>query len=231
MDPWFDLAFGPRYDELYPHRDDADAARDVARVLAAGVDPARRTLDHCCGPGRHLEALARDGGFGRLVGLDRSAHQLERARQRLGPEARLVRGDMRGLPFATAGFDLVLNLFTSFGYFDDDADHRRTLLEVHRVLAPGGRFHLDHVDRAHLEATLVPRSRVTVAGRHLLCTRQLVGDHVEKRLLSPRGRQEHLERVRVWYPGPFQELLATCGFQELEVTLEDGRMRVWARRP
>jgi SAM-dependent methyltransferase len=56
--------------------------------------------------------------------------------------ARLVRGDM--LTFAEPeSYDVVLNVFTSFGYFDDPADNARVLRNAWRSLVPGGRLLLD----------------------------------------------------------------------------------------
>jgi len=230
MEPWFDRAFGPGYESFYSHRDESDASRDVSRILAAGVDPHELTLDLCCGQGRHIEALARDGGFTRLVGLDRSSHLLQGARQRLGRGASLVRGDMRQLPFPTGTYHLVLNLFTSFGYFEDDADHRLSLQEVWRVLTVGGRLHLDHIDRRHLEEHLVASSRVELDGRLLRCTRRLTENRVEKRLEAEDGTHVHLERVRLWYPEELQALLESCGFSEVRISLDGGRMHAWTAR-
>jgi SAM-dependent methyltransferase len=73
-------------------------------------------------------------------GLDYSAHLLERARRRgTGRTLRYAQGDMRKLPGRWTGrFDAVLNLFTSFGFFQDAADDRRVIAEFARVLKPGG---------------------------------------------------------------------------------------------
>ncbi|MCA9752871.1 MAG: class I SAM-dependent methyltransferase, partial [Gemmatimonadetes bacterium] len=96
---WFAEAFGPWYGVVYPHRDDAEARR-LASTLAAWRDLAgRRHLDVGAGAARHLDALAELGV--RSVGLDYSEHLLAEARRRAAPGApwRLVRGDMRHLPF------------------------------------------------------------------------------------------------------------------------------------
>lgn len=97
-----------------------------------------RLLDVPCGQGRHAHLLA-ESGFD-VDGLDYSATLLEKARERgVGKTLRYTKGDMRKLPSRWTGrFDAVLNLFTSFGFFLDPADDRRTVAEFARVLQPGG---------------------------------------------------------------------------------------------
>jgi SAM-dependent methyltransferase len=77
---------------------------------------------------------------------------LRRARERT--RAPLVRGDMRTLPFRPASFRLAVNLFTSFGYFLDDAEHRRVIRQVAETLAPGGHFVLDYLNAAEVRRSL-----------------------------------------------------------------------------
>ena len=97
-----------------------------------------RILDVPCGQGRHAHLLA-EAGFD-VDGLDYSDDLLARARKRgTGPRLRYTRGDMRKLPSKWSGrFSVVLNLFTSFGFFSDPADDARVIVEFARVLEPGG---------------------------------------------------------------------------------------------
>lgn len=95
-------------------------------------------LDIPCGTGRHAVALARRGFA--VTGVDRTALYLERARSRAaeaGVEVELVEQDMRAFS-RPQSFDLAINLFTSFGYFEDEEEDQR-LLECFRAsLRPGG---------------------------------------------------------------------------------------------
>jgi SAM-dependent methyltransferase len=83
--------------------------------------------------------LLAEAGFD-VDGLDYSADLLKIAKSRgTGPRLRYARGDMRRLPARWSGrFDAVLNLFTSFGFFDQPADDARVIAEFARVLRPGG---------------------------------------------------------------------------------------------
>lgn len=97
-----------------------------------------RVLDCPCGQGRHAHLLA-EAGFD-VDGLDYSPDLLAIARERgTGARLRYTRGDMRKLPARwTSRFDAVVNLFTSFGFFDTPRDDLRVLAEFARVLKPGG---------------------------------------------------------------------------------------------
>jgi ubiquinone/menaquinone biosynthesis C-methylase UbiE len=103
-----------------------------------GLPAGSRLLDLCCGQGRHAHLFA-EAGFD-VDGVDLSAHLLAIARRRgTGTHLRYRRGDMRDLPGTWNGrFDVVVNLFTSFGFFDSAADDVRVIEECARVLKPGG---------------------------------------------------------------------------------------------
>ena len=103
-----------------------------------GLPVGSRILDVPCGQGRHAHLLA-EAGYD-VDGLDYSEHLLDIARKRgTGPNLKYTRGDMRRLPARWKGrFDAVINLFTSFGFFDNPADDARVIAEFARVLKPGG---------------------------------------------------------------------------------------------
>jgi ubiquinone/menaquinone biosynthesis C-methylase UbiE len=103
-----------------------------------GLPAGSRVLDVPCGQGRHAHLLA-EAGFD-VEGLDYSADLLAVARRRgIGPTLRYRQGDMRKMPGRwTRRFDVVLNLFTSFGFFAHPADDARVIAEFARVLKRGG---------------------------------------------------------------------------------------------
>jgi SAM-dependent methyltransferase len=239
--PWFDTAFERGYLELYPHRDRAAAAREVAALVSRGLDRARGALlDLGCGFGRHLEAFV-ERGF-EVVGLDRSPALLAAAPPAL--RGRLVRGDFRSLPFAGGQFGAVVMLFSSFGYFDD-AGNERTLAELARVLAPGGRAVLDLMNPPRVRATLVPESRSERDGLVLHERRALerAGTRVTKEVVvqGVDGRERRWrEDVRLYEPAEVRELLTGAGlllerfegdFDGRAWNAEAPRELVWARKP
>jgi len=155
---WFADWFGHTYLDLYPHRDDVDARQAVA-LIAANVPLAdARVLDLACGQGRHAIQLGAEGG--RTVGVDLSAVLLHKARHGTPPVRNLVRADMRRLPFQSGVFDVVVNLFTSFGYFGDDAEHESVLKTVAGLLVPGGWFVIDFLNADQVRNGLIHSERM-----------------------------------------------------------------------
>lgn len=156
--PWYESSFGKEYLALYAHHDEAEAHADVkAIVTLVSLPYDRPLLDLCCGAGRHLASLA-ELGFTSLVGLDLSQELLAVAAQRLGErvgsQIALIRADMRRIPCRNY-FATVLSLFTSFGYFEDDAENQAVFRTVFQALRPGGVFLIDYLNRDHVIENLV----------------------------------------------------------------------------
>jgi SAM-dependent methyltransferase len=207
---WYEHWFGETYLDLYPHRDDADAERIVALLESRGwVRPGDLVLDLACGAGRHLAALASRGA--RVVGFDLSLPLLRAAQRRAG--AGLVRGDMRDVALRSGAFDVVANLFTSFGYFERDADHRRVLAEVARILRPGGRFVLDFLNATAVRRGLVRRDSRQVGGRRVVQERRLSDDgRFVVKTIALEGEGRHfMERVRLFERAELERMLLEVG--------------------
>ncbi len=138
--PWWATHFDAQYlHEYEPLFNLVQDRREVARLLELLELPSgARILDCPCGQGRHAHLLA-EAGFN-VDGLDYSNALLAVAKQRgTGKTLRYTQGDMRKLPSKWTGrFDAVVNLFTSFGFFDDPYDDRKVLAHFARVLKPGG---------------------------------------------------------------------------------------------
>jgi len=123
-----------------------------------------------------------------------------------------VRADMRALPIRARSMDLTVNLFTSFGYFDRDAEHAAALREMVATVRPGGWFAIDFLNPAAVRARLVPCERVGTAGREVEVTRSVSpdGHHVSKSIRTPDGRR-FVERVRLFEPAEMEALLVGAG--------------------
>ena len=210
MSEWFTRWFGKEYMDLYPHRDEREA-RAVVRLIRNSVEfrPDGRALDLACGSGRHTRALCRHIW---TTGLDLSMELLEVASAE-PPAVPYVRADMRSLPFAATSFDLVVNLFTSFGYFSSDDENRVVLSEVGRVLRPSGTFVLDYLNADQVRSALVPHDTRKVRGHVVTQDRCITEDgrYVEKRISATGFPNRYLERVRLFEPEDIRCLLHDAG--------------------
>ncbi|MEM8556407.1 MAG: class I SAM-dependent methyltransferase [Bacteroidota bacterium] len=184
---WFD---SDAYEVVYQNRNLADA-RCLLDLIERVADPApdAALLDVACGRGRHARLLAQRGYD--VTGLDLSANAIATARHRAEQEGltervRFVVGDMR-LPHFQQRFDGVVNLFTSFGYFQDEADHARAVDAIAQALRPGGFVVQDFLNADYVRAHLVPEDERTIDGIDVRQERWIDedapgGPRVEKRI-------------------------------------------------
>ncbi len=211
MDPrWIDQLFvehgGWYAEQLAALIPQAQGEADwIAKVLNEhGLKPDGRVLDLCCGVGRHSLALARLGH--EVVGVDLSPAHLERARRLAGEvgasdRVRFLQGDMRDIGRLLDGerFDAVLNLFTSFGFYDEATDVG-VLAQCRALTRPGGLFLIDTANRDWLVRHFQPKG-FNRLGRHLL---------LEEREMAPRAHRMH----NVW---TLLEEVETGTFKTLDV--------------
>jgi ubiquinone/menaquinone biosynthesis C-methylase UbiE len=211
MTEWYEEWFGEDYLRLYPHRDDAEAERAVALICqTVGLKQGWRVLDVACGAGRHTRAFVSNGA--RCIGLDLSATLLKLAQK--ATTAPLVRADMRQLPIRLGSMDLTVNLFTSFGYFDRDAEHSAALAEMIGTLRLRGWFVIDFLNAAAVRQRLIPQETLDLSGQTVEVTRSVSPDgrYVCKSILAPRGKR-YTERVRLFDSGQIIGMLEATGVE------------------
>jgi SAM-dependent methyltransferase len=200
------------------------APQQVEAVLAlADVRPGAAVLDMPCGVGRHSLELARRGCA--VTGVDRTAAYLIIAAENAsaqGLELELVQADMRQF-VRTESYDLAINLFTSFGYFEDQADDRRVADNLFRSLKPGGILVMEMMGKEVLARIFSPRDwKELPDGTLYLQERTIARDWswIENRwiLLRPDGRRhEYLVNHRLYDGAGLKALLQAVGFSEVEL--------------
>ncbi|HEY2377374.1 MAG TPA: class I SAM-dependent methyltransferase [Gemmatimonadaceae bacterium] len=164
------------YPFMFPEKRVAAATGEVEQIIALSECAGGRVLDLACGPGRHSIAFARRGFA--VTGVDRSPFLLEHARVRArenDADIEWVQSDMRAFR-RSSSFDLAVCLFTSFGFFRDDADNRRVLENVATSLRPGGVFVLDLLGKEILAKVFTPTSSHEMADALMVSRRRAVED-------------------------------------------------------
>lgn len=209
------------YPALFPETRFAAAATEVEQLLALAGVTGGSALDLCCGPGRHSKVLAARGF--NVTAVDLSPFLLAKAREHTaGFPIEFIQADMRAFvrPFA---FDLVVSLFTSFGYFSSPDQDLLTLRCIRSSLKPGGVLMLDMASKEtfaqeHRDTQWhdLPGGQVFVLNTHVLPNWSRV--HNDALLVRPDGTAARATFELNLYSGiELVALLANAGFTDVEL--------------
>ena len=161
---------------MFPEASFTAAAENVSKITTLAGINSGSVLDLACGPGRYAIPFALAGFT--VTGVDRTRFLLDHARDRAtaaGADVHWVEQDM-GDFVRPAAFDLAINVFTSFGYFDDAAENRRVLENVLASLKPDGTFVFDHLGKEFLAARYQPTRSESLPGGAILIHRTEIID-------------------------------------------------------
>lgn len=144
------------YDCMFDEDSFALAQEQVPLLLSLVNHPVQSVLDLGCGPGRHCLALAKMGFD--VCGIDTSRYLLNKAKQKsqqlsLGidfKQANMLDYD------AQDQYDLIINMFNSFGYFDTPEQNQMVINHAFANLKSTGSFIIDTVGKETLARTIEP---------------------------------------------------------------------------
>jgi SAM-dependent methyltransferase len=222
--PWFEddafwAAFRPSMFDEERWQMAARDAEPLAKLLC--LEPGADVLDLCCGAGRFSIELARRGS--KVTGVDRTALYLAEARRRARQEkldVEFVRSDMRQFVRPRA-FDACINMFTSFGYFEDPADDFKVCRNVLRSLRPGGRFLIQAAGKEWLARNFQPTDWREESGSFILEERKVAPGWtgLENRwVLIRKGKvREFRFFLRVYSGVELRDLLLRAGFAKADI--------------
>ncbi|MHC4619220.1 MAG: class I SAM-dependent methyltransferase [Planctomycetota bacterium] len=198
------------------------AGEQVEQVISlVDLQPGLSICDLGCGVGRHSLELARRGF--RVTGVDRTELYLQEAKEAAaaeGLEIEFVKEDMRNFRRPDS-FDVVLSLFTSFGYFEEASDNERVLANVYTSLKSNGKLLLEMMGKEVLARIFRPREWREEGGVTVLEERE-VAEHwsrIENRwiLLSDGQRSEYGFSHWLYSAAELCDMLKRCGFCGVEV--------------
>lgn len=207
---WFD---SPYYHLLYDNRDDSEANVFMRNLIQFGnYPPQTRILDLACGKGRHSLFLNSLGYH--VTGMDLSAASILEASRWSNEKLVFKRQDMRN-PLPERSFDLVLNLFTSFGYFDNEDENVTVLKNIHQALASKGILVIDFFNAECVLKNLVAQERVSKGGIHFEIERKAEDGFIHKKIAFTDGDQKHefCEKVQLFQLHDFEKMLNGTGFE------------------
>jgi SAM-dependent methyltransferase len=218
---WFRDWFDKDYLTLYAHRDVEEAHGFVVQLWRAlELRAGALVADVPCGSGRHCASFARLGA--RVVGVDLSGVMLRAAvLNTLETDGNpcFIRADLRRLPLACC-FQVVTNLFTSFGYFESEADNSAAFAGLARILAPGGVLVLDTLNPSYLEQHFHPESHYETDAGRVTETRELdaAAQRVNKTIRLQKGRKQReiRESIRLYNREDLTTLAEEHGLTPIE---------------
>ncbi|WP_232699265.1 class I SAM-dependent methyltransferase [Brevibacillus daliensis] len=219
-DAWFEKSFREDYLLVYQHRDEQSADKEIHNILEKlAVKRSGRVLDLCCGSGRHSRALARRGY--EVVGVDLSPVLLEQAELNQEPlDVTYHQFDMREIPFDNE-FDIVVNLFTSFGYFDKDEESAQVVTNMARALKAGGEVVIDYLNPSFVKEHLILHSEREMNGLLIEENRRIEDGFVKKDILIHDAERNqpriYREQVRLFELDEMMKMLEEAGFKEIQI--------------
>jgi SAM-dependent methyltransferase len=224
MTEWFerDEFWVTMFPYMFPPKKIAAAAPEVRQVLRLVGRRRGAVLDLCCGPGRHAVEFARRGF--RVTGVDRTRFLLNKARQRARAarvKVEWLEVDMREF-VRPAAFDLVLSLFTSFGYFDNKDDDRRVLRNIFESLTPKGAVVMDMAGRERLAKVFQPGTAARQPdGAVLVELHEIYDDwsRIRNEWILIKGRKARSFKFHhsVYSGQELKDLLLETGFAEVKL--------------
>jgi SAM-dependent methyltransferase len=204
---WFD---SPYYHILYKERNFREAQLFMDNLTHyLNMDEGSKVLDLACGKGRHsiyLNQLGYD-----VLGVDLSENSIEIAKKNTNESLHFQVHDMRN-PFEEK-YDAIFNLFTSFGYFENEEDNLKTLISIKESLSEYGFGVIDFMNVNQVITNLVENETKTVDEIDFKIKRYVLDGYIFKEIdFEDKGCTYHFtEKVRAFTLADFQELMDKAG--------------------
>lgn len=194
MAEWYkDWFASEEYLTVYSHRNDEDAGRLFNLILEKSrIRPPASVLDIACGAGRHSFLFAAEGF--KVTAFDLSKKLLGFARKRsreLNLNVDFLCSDVRTLELS-AQFDLIINLFTSFGYFNSDQENFLVFDKVKKLLYKDGVFVFDYFNSEYIRRNIVACTTDSLNGKTMIQKRSIKGNRVVKEITINDSKTENV---------------------------------------
>jgi SAM-dependent methyltransferase len=185
------------------------------------IEGQSKILDLCCGKGRHSLEFSRRAFD--VIGVDRTAAYIEKARleaEKLNLTATFILDDMREY-CVPKNFDIIINMFGSFGYFENPDDDRKVVTHMYTSLRAGGKFLIETAGKEILARNFQERGW-NEEGDLLILSERKVSQNwscIETHWIVIQGtkRVEHRVSVRSYSAVELSSLLFDCGFSKVQV--------------
>jgi len=212
---WFD---SPYYDLLYKDRDQEEADKFIKNLVNyLHPIPNSNMLDIACGKGRHAISLNKMGHT--VSGFDLSRNSIAFAKKHENNSLSFSVHDMRR-PFMVNYYDVIFNLFTSFGYFENDKENRAVLTNIYNALKPGGIFVLDFMNMEKTIQCLLEHNEKAVDGVKFIVNKSIDKDQfLVKQIYVEDGALKYNfeEKIKIFTQDTLRKYVTECGFEILRI--------------
>jgi SAM-dependent methyltransferase len=217
MKDWYKEWFSSDlYLAVYRHRNEEDAKKIINLIKdTIQLQDSAKILDAACGAGRHANYLL-------SLGYDVSGFDLSRTLLKIAVEEAKEKGlshkyicsDIRNTCFKSK-FDLIVNLFTSFGYFETDEENFRFIYSAYKMLNEKGFYVLDYLNEVYVKDNLVGFSEKEILDKRLTERREIRGSRVYKEIILSDGENEekYFESVQLYSREIIDEVFNKAGYR------------------
>ncbi|MBN8703877.1 MAG: class I SAM-dependent methyltransferase [Bacteroidetes bacterium] len=212
---WFD---SPYYPILYKNRNNSEAELFILKLLSHIQLPQNaQILDLACGRGRHALVMSQREEF-QVTGIDLSENSISDALKLAKHNLHFFVHDMRNV-FKKNSFDLVTNLFTSFGYFETLTEDCQVIEAVFQNLKPNGLFVIDYLNCEKVVGCLPIKEEKSIDSIQFSIDKYIEDDFIFK-LIKIRDREKvfnFAEKIRIYKKSYLSELILKSGFSIVDV--------------
>ncbi|HIG32307.1 MAG TPA: class I SAM-dependent methyltransferase [Flavobacteriales bacterium] len=211
---WFD---SPYYHILYKNRDDKEAEFFIENLVQhLHIKKRNKLLDIACGKGRHAKYFNSLGL--NVVGVDLSFNSITAAKKDENETLQFFIHDMREV-YQENHFDVVTNLFTSFGYFEKDEDEQKAINAMASNLKKEGILVIDFMNAKNVMVNLVASEIKIIDGITFNIKRSVRNNHIIKDIHISDSKTKHhfQEKVKALTLANFSDFIANAGLKIIDI--------------
>jgi SAM-dependent methyltransferase len=215
---WFaDWFNSPYYHILYKDRDEREAQHFIDNLITyLQIKKESKLIDIACGKGRHATYFNKLGFD--VVGLDLSKNSITTAKQNENERLQFFTHDMRKT-FKENSFHVVTNLFTSFGYFDNDKDEQEAVNAMSDNLKSDGILIIDFMNAKKVIAHLVESEQKQIQDITFNIRRKFEDNYIIKDIsFSDKERNYNFqEKVKALTLSDFSDFISNAGLKIIDI--------------
>jgi len=211
---WFD---SPYYHTLYKNRDEREAQVFIDNLIHyLQIPKGSKLIDIACGKGRHAKYFNQKGMD--VVGVDLSPNSINTAKKDENKNLQFLAHDMRE-NYKEDTFDIVTNLFTSFGYFEDNKDEQKAINAMASNLRKEGLLIIDFMNAKKVIANLALNEQKTIDGIQFDITRKVKDGYILKdiRITDEKKEQQFQEKVKAITLADYSEFITNAGLKIIDI--------------